>query len=86
MTRTTPWRWMILHLSHNFFTDARTFIDLTFRQQLQNSSSRPILSRKRNPHAIPYSETHKIRSLRAGKMNNELMLSFQSDTHESARQ
>src|SRR5438132_494657 len=26
ITRTTPFRWMILHLSHIFFTEARTFI------------------------------------------------------------
>ena len=31
MTRILPWRRMILHLSHIFFTEGRTFIIASFR-------------------------------------------------------
>jgi hypothetical protein len=60
ITRTTPLRWMILHLSQIFFTDARTFI-----AQLSAVSFQP--SAKSLPgFARPDSPFDALRLLRAG--------------------
>jgi hypothetical protein len=41
ITRTTPRRWITLHLSQIFFTDARTFIAFSSFQPLSAASGPP---------------------------------------------
>ena len=55
------WRWITLHLSHIFLTDARTFMDLSFRQQLHNPAPRPVVRRKLHFHPVAQPQPHKIR-------------------------
>jgi len=40
MTRTTPWRLITLHLSHSFFTDARTFMAIILVLNSNSSAGR----------------------------------------------
>lgn len=54
MTRILPWRRMILHLSHIFLTEGRTFISLSFRYADRSIRARPAAGDcflSCNPHA-----------------------------------
>ena len=55
---------------------------LPFRQQLQNSSARPVYVRKRHAHPVADPQTHEIRSLRTGRMGNDLVLTLQPDANK----
>src|SRR5579863_255746 len=64
ITRTTPLRWMTLHLSQIFFTDARTFM----KPQLSALSLQPSAKPLRRMQKLIYSDTQSVRdSSRRGK-------------------
>src|ERR1700756_665159 len=58
ITRTTPLRWMILHLSQIFFTDALTFIRFQFLMNIGRASPWPDSG---CPHMVTYSDRQFVR-------------------------
>src|SRR6266545_4585972 len=58
MTRTRPWRRMILHRSHIFFTDGRTFIVRTSPSlvAIHDPAARQVIWRQLNQHPVPWED------------------------------
>jgi hypothetical protein len=70
MTRTTPSRWINLHLSQIFLTDALTFIVLS--NLLQNPSPRRIVLPELDFHAVARQQPDPIPHRRSRSMGQNL--------------
>jgi hypothetical protein len=84
MTRTTPSRWISLHLSQIFLTDARTFIKLT--DLLQNPSPRQIVLPELDFHAVARQQPEPIPYRRSGSVGQNLRFVTQFEPVQQARQ
>src|ERR1043166_7501245 len=89
ITRTTPLRWMTLHLSHIFFTDARTFIAQTSSLFIAicNSAAIEIVRRKFHQNPVPGKYANKMLAHFPRYVRKHLMLAvFQLAPKHSVRQ
>jgi len=84
MTRTTPSRWISLHLSQIFLTDARTFIILY--DLFYDPTPREIVFRELDFHAVARQQPDPISLRRAGCMSQHLRLVTQLQPVQQSRQ
>src|SRR5438094_125006 len=74
MTRTTPLRWITLHLSQIFLTEALTFISDFSLVAVRYAAAIQIVRRQLNQNSITGKDSDEVLAHLAGNMREDLML------------